>query len=180
MEQEKKTDSNLADEFRQLGKNLSEVLNAAWESPERKRLQEEISSGLSELNRILRDEARHISESPTGQRVKAEAGDFRQRMRSGEVESRAREELLTVLKNANELLRKAVERMSEGRRAEDAPESSRSGSEAHENPAVRREDVESTPMKDTGHREVHPDDVESDVNQGTGHQEIHPDDVESS
>ena len=112
------SEENLAEEFRQLGKNLTEVLRGAWESPERKKLQQEIASGLSELSSMMRTEAEHIQESPTGQRMKADAEELRERIRSGEVESRVRQDLLAALHFINEQLRKASERLSEQQRDE--------------------------------------------------------------
>lgn len=111
-------EDNLAEEFRQLGKNLTEVLRGAWESPERKKLQQEIASGLSELSNMMRSEAEHIQESPTGQRMKADAEELRERIRSGEVESRVRQDLLAALSFINEQLRKASGHLSEHRQEE--------------------------------------------------------------
>jgi succinate dehydrogenase/fumarate reductase flavoprotein subunit len=105
-------EENLAEEFRQLGKNLAEVLRGAWESPERKKLQQEVANGLSDLSNIMRSEAEHIRESPTGQRMKAETEELRERIHSGEVESRVRQDLLAALKLINDQLRKASEHLS--------------------------------------------------------------------
>lgn len=126
MDNKQPIEGDLTEEFRQLGRNLTAALNAAWESPERKRLQEEISSCLSELGSTLRSEAHHIKESPTGQKIKTETEDFRQRVRSGEVESRLRQDLISALQRANDLLRQAVEKMSEGRQPSE-PSSPESG-----------------------------------------------------
>jgi hypothetical protein len=171
MEENQKPEGTLAEEFRRLGKNLTEAMQAAWERPERKRLQEEISNGLSELGNILRDEARHFSDSPAGKRFKEEAGEVRDRIRSGELENKARAELITALRNANEMLHQAIVRLSHEREAGE-PTGKESGF------GVPDHDRESTPMKDTGHREVHPDDVESDPSKSSGRQEVHPDDAE--
>jgi succinate dehydrogenase/fumarate reductase flavoprotein subunit len=106
-------EENLADEFRQLGKNIAEVLRGAWESPERKKLQQEIANGLSDLSNMMRTEADHIRESPTGQRMRADTEELRERIRSGEVESRVRQDLLAALRLINDQLRKASEHWSE-------------------------------------------------------------------
>ena len=105
-------EENLGEEFRQLGKNLAEVLRGAWESPERKKLQQEIADSLSDLSNMMRTEAEHIRESPTGQRVKADAEDLRERIRTGEVESKVRQDLLAALRLINDQLRKASEHWS--------------------------------------------------------------------
>ena len=105
-------EENLSEEFRQLGKNLAEVLRGAWESPERKKLQQEIADSLSDLSNMMRTEAEHIRESPTGQRMKADAEDLRERIRTGEVESKVRQDLLAALRLINDQLRKASEHWS--------------------------------------------------------------------
>jgi succinate dehydrogenase/fumarate reductase flavoprotein subunit len=106
-------EDNLAEEFRQIAKNLSEVLRGAWESPERKKLQQEIANGLSDLSDLMRSEAEHIRESPTGQRVKADVEELHERIRSREIESRVRQDLLAALRSINNQLRKASEHWSE-------------------------------------------------------------------
>jgi hypothetical protein len=171
MEEKQKPEGSLAEEFRELGKNLTEAMHAAWDSPERKRLQEEISNGLNELGNTLRDEARHFKSSPAGMRIKAEAEEVRDRIRSGEMEGKARSELVAALHKANDMLRQAIEKLSQERGPRERADKERSA-------GVPDHDRDSTPMKDTGHREVHPDDVESDASQGSGRQEVHPDDTE--
>jgi hypothetical protein len=171
MEENQKPEESLAEEFRQLGKNLTETLHAAWDSPERKRLQEEISNGLNELGNTLRDEARHFKSSPTGMRIKAEAEEVRERIRRGEMESKARAELVAALHKANEMLRQAIEKLSQEREP-------RARADKEQSAGVPDHDRQSTPMKDTGHREVHPDDVDADAGQSSARQEIHPDDAE--
>jgi hypothetical protein len=173
MDENRDKEGNLSEEFRQLGKNLIDIVYAAWESPERKRIQEEVANGLSELGTTLRNEARHISDSPAGQRVRSEAEEIRQRIREGEMEAKARDELLATLHSANEYLRQAVSRLNSSMSQEPK---TRPGHE--EKPMQGGEENQSTPMKDTGHREVHPDDVEAQPDQGGERQEVHPDDVE--
>jgi hypothetical protein len=175
MEENETRDDSLAEEFRQLGRNLTAVMASAWDRPERKKLQGEIANALSELSTILRTEAQKVSESPTGQRVRTEAQDIRERIRGADVESRARQELSGALRAANDALRQAVTRISTepGENERREPEE-----EERRNPGVPEEDRQSTPMKDTGHREIHPDDVESDPSKPSERQEVHPDDAE--
>ena len=56
---------DLASELRQLGNNLKASLQSAWESEERKKVQEDIEHGLTDLGQLLQDAARP-SLSPTG------------------------------------------------------------------------------------------------------------------
>jgi hypothetical protein len=112
MAETQKSESSLVEEFRHLGQNLIEVLHAAWDSPERKRLQQEIGEGLSDLAVTLRQEVQVFQESPTGQRLREDVEDLRQRIRSGEAEAQVRGELLTALQRVNSELAKAAERWS--------------------------------------------------------------------
>lgn len=102
---EKRT-GDLAGEFHELGKNLQGILRAAWESEERKKLQEELRLGLSDLGNMVNQAANEFQSSPTGQRIKEDMEDFQQRVRSGEVENKVREEILSALRMVNSELEK--------------------------------------------------------------------------
>ena len=112
MPEKQPPEGDLSAEFRELGKNLSDALRTAWERPERKQLQQEIEQGLKEFGKTLRQEADSFSESPTGQRLKEDADDLRERVRSGQVEEKARSELLEALRTINVQLQKVISRWS--------------------------------------------------------------------
>lgn len=103
--------SNVGDELRALGENLVSALRGAWSSPERQKLQEEIGTGLADLGSSLKKALSEFETSPTGQRMKADVEDFGERVRSGEVESKLRSELLQVLQTVNTELGKVASRM---------------------------------------------------------------------
>jgi hypothetical protein len=111
MNDEPSSEGNLTDEFRTLGRNLLNTLHAAWDRPERKNLQQEIENGLSELLDTLKSEAGNVASSPTGQKVKMEAEDLRQRVQTAEVDTAIRSELLKALQTVNAELKKAATRM---------------------------------------------------------------------
>lgn len=113
MSEQKPPESDVTEEFRLLGKNLADALRAAWESPERKRVQQEIESGLKEAGTSMMREIEKFSESPTGQRLKSEAQEVRERVRSGEVQNKAREELLSALRAINNELQKVAQKVSQ-------------------------------------------------------------------
>jgi hypothetical protein len=112
MNEAPKPEDNLTDEFRSLGRNLLNTLQAAWDRPERKNLSQEIETGLTELINTLKDEAGNLASSPTGQKVKTEAEDLRQRVQTGEVDTAVRSELLKALQTVNAELAKAVSRLA--------------------------------------------------------------------
>jgi RNA polymerase-binding transcription factor DksA len=89
-----------------LGDNLKQLFVTAWESEERKNFQDELEHGLEDLGDSLKQTAKDFQDSETGQRVQAEAEDFRDRVQSGEVEEKVREDILTVLQRVNSELEK--------------------------------------------------------------------------
>ena len=99
---------DLASEFQNLGDNLKRYFVSAWESEQRKTIQSEIEAGLSDLGDTLKKTANEIQESETGQRIKSEAVDFRDRVRDGEVEQKVRSDLTNFLKKLNTELEKAI------------------------------------------------------------------------
>ena len=103
---------SLAEEFISLGKNLFGALQAAWESQERKQVQDEMVNGLNELGKTIQHEAQTFSESPTGQQFKADMEQLGERFRSGEAQEKMRTELLSILRTANTELSKVVDQWS--------------------------------------------------------------------
>jgi len=99
---------DLASEFHNLGANLKKYFVSAWESEQRKTIQTEIESGLNELGDTLKRTADEIQNSETGQRIKSEATDLRDRVRDGEVEQKVRSDLTKLLQKLNTELEKAI------------------------------------------------------------------------
>jgi hypothetical protein len=98
---------DVARELQELGRNLASIMREAWESEERKKLQEEIRSGVEDLSRTVNQAVTDLRSSPTGQRVQEEVQDLKDRIRTGEVDTKIREEFLSVLKTLNRELEKA-------------------------------------------------------------------------
>jgi hypothetical protein len=105
--QETPPTGELSDELRALGENLRSVFQAAWDSDDRRRLQQEIESGIGELADSLSKAAREFSDSETGKQMKQDAREFGDRLQSGELESKVREDLTTILRKVNEELGRA-------------------------------------------------------------------------
>jgi uncharacterized protein YukE len=110
---ESKESTELKDEFQKLGENLVENLKALWEHPETEEIRSEFKQGLHQLGDTINQMANDFSESPTGQKLQADAKDFGEKVRSGEVESRVRDELLRALSTINAELTKVQEKWSE-------------------------------------------------------------------
>ncbi|MCJ7535559.1 MAG: hypothetical protein WA997_11080 [Anaerolineales bacterium] len=103
-----KSAEDLASEFQHLGDNLKKFFVNAWESEQRKTLQKEIEEGLSDLGDTLKDTVIEIQDSETGQRIKSDAEDFRDRVRDGDVEQKVRSDLTSILQKLNSELEKAI------------------------------------------------------------------------
>ena len=112
MSEDNKSDESLTDEFRALGENIIDSVRAAWDTPERKRLQQEIEDGLTEMATTIQTEAESFHESPTGQRLKSDIEGLQQWVQSSNAENQIREELINALKTANTELKKVTDKLS--------------------------------------------------------------------
>jgi hypothetical protein len=97
---------DLATQFRELGENLKLMFQSAWESEEAQNFKVDIKNGLEELGNAANQAIEDFQASETGQKIQVEAEDFKARVESGEVESKAREELSKVLEYINDELQK--------------------------------------------------------------------------
>ena len=88
---------DIANQFRELGENIKNFFHSAWESEESQKLRSELENGLNELGRATNEAVEEFKTSDTGQKFKAEADDFINRVETGEVEQKAREEISKVL-----------------------------------------------------------------------------------
>lgn len=103
---EQREGGEILNELREMGKNLRDALQTAWDSEERKKLQKEIEEGLSEVSSSLSQVVTEFKESPTGQSIKDDVADLQERVRTGELETKVRTEILDALRVVNTELRK--------------------------------------------------------------------------
>ena len=101
--------NTIADELRQLGRNIKDALHSAWESEERQKLQQEVQDGLSELGNFLNQAADDLKSTQTGQTIQADIDDLKERLRTGEVENKVRSEILEALQTANRELQRVIQ-----------------------------------------------------------------------
>ncbi|OGT25012.1 MAG: hypothetical protein A2Z17_07755 [Gammaproteobacteria bacterium RBG_16_66_13] len=99
---------DLASEFRRLGENLKEALRAGWDSEERRRLEREIEMGLNDAAGAIRGAAKEFSESPAGKRLREEFRDLGERARTGDLESKVRQDIVSALQAINRELERAA------------------------------------------------------------------------
>jgi len=105
----KSPNDNISEQLNELGKNLREALQSAWESEERRKLQKEIEDGLANLGASLSQAAKDFSNSPTGESLKEDMKDLQERWRTGEVRSKAHSEIVEALRKVNTELQKATQ-----------------------------------------------------------------------
>lgn len=108
MSEEKGT--TFEEEFRRLGDNLKENIEAFWDKPENQEFRQEIKSGLVHLGDTVDNLIQDFNESPEGQRIQAEVQEFESRLRSGEVEEKIRQDVLKILGMMNTELEKVKKR----------------------------------------------------------------------
>ncbi len=99
---------DLAGELRMLGRNLRDLFQSAWDNEDRKRLQEEIEGGVADLTDSLRSAAKDFTKSEAGRQLQEDVRDLGERVRSGEVESKVRQDLTEVLRKVNAELDRAA------------------------------------------------------------------------
>ena len=112
MSEEKTTDANLKEEFRNLGRNIADAARAAWDTPERQKLQSEVEAGLMEMRSTLKQEYENFNESPAGQKLKQETSDLGDKVRSQEIEGKIRSELVSALQQVNKELQNLTDHLT--------------------------------------------------------------------
>jgi len=92
---------DITSQFRELGENIKNFFHSAWESDESQKFRTELENGLNELGKATNEAVDEFKTSETGQKFKTEADDFINRVETGEVEQKAREEISKVLNFIN-------------------------------------------------------------------------------
>lgn len=121
---------HIKDAFHQLGENLVKTVHAAWDAPERKKLQQEIETGLSDLAETVRREVDTFNESPTGQKFKTDVSDIYQGVRTTVSETSLREELLKALNVVNRELENVASKLSRTSTSEASTQPTEPGEES--------------------------------------------------
>ncbi|NIS83218.1 MAG: hypothetical protein GTO14_24130 [Anaerolineales bacterium] len=108
MTEEQKPENELVEEFKRLGENLKNAIEAAWESEERKEISQEVQEGLTKVSQAVEGAVKEVVEGETVQRLRGEVDEFTERVRSGEVRDKVRAELRAALEKINAELEKAA------------------------------------------------------------------------
>jgi hypothetical protein len=106
----KTQNDDIGEQLNELGKNLRETLRTAWESDDRRKLQQEIEFGLTNLRDSLNQAASDFSNSQAGQNLKEDVKDLHERWQTGEVGSKVRSEIADALRTVNKELQKTYQK----------------------------------------------------------------------
>ncbi|MFN2143427.1 MAG: hypothetical protein ACK2U5_23305 [Candidatus Promineifilaceae bacterium] len=116
---EKTAGPDLVVEFQTLGRAFAEAFESAWNSEERKRVEEEVRAGVqsfaSEVDKVIRE----AKSSPTSKRMKDEAGEMANKVEGSDLGRRALEGIAMGLSWVSVEMGKLAEQFTP---AEKAPE----------------------------------------------------------
>ncbi len=116
-------EGDVVEALRNLGEQLSRTVKAAWESPQRQEIEQEIRQGMKELATEVDKAFKEVKQSPAGQRVREEATEVKSNIESGEAARRARNSLSQGLHwLSTELAKLADQFQPAGQTAEKQPE----------------------------------------------------------
>ena len=103
-----KSQPDLSSQFQELGENIKTMFQSAWESDEAQKLKEDLRIGFDELGKAAVQAVEDFNMSETGQTLKTEAEELKSRVESGELETKARQEISKALEMINAELQKAI------------------------------------------------------------------------
>lgn len=109
MTDDQQKENSLRAEFESLGRTLTDALRAAWETPESKRLREEVVDGLSGLGGTLQREVDNLANSEAAQQFRTGVGQAAEKLGSAEVQNKVRGELIGALQSLNSELQKLID-----------------------------------------------------------------------
>ncbi len=103
------TGGAVVEELRSLGRQLGETFRAAWASEERQRIEAEIREGIqifvSEVDKAFGE----VRQSEVPHRVREEAGQLADSLKSGELPQKARSGMVEGLRRLSDELRKLAD-----------------------------------------------------------------------
>lgn len=86
----KEPEGDIAEELKNLGRQLADTLRTAWNSQERQRLESEIRRGVKSFADEVGKAVHEIKDSPPAQRAREEVGQIRTKVETGELGNKAK------------------------------------------------------------------------------------------
>jgi uncharacterized protein (DUF2461 family) len=121
MSMDDESKESVTNEFQRLGQNLKQTLEMAWESEERKKFQQEIEEGISDLGATLNRFFNEISQTPTGQRVRSGMDHIHEQVRTSNIDKKVQQEIINALKRANDEIEKSRQRWQDDHTENESP-----------------------------------------------------------
>lgn len=109
--EEPQAERSIADELAKLGEQLAAAAQRAWDSDERRRLQNEITTGVQRFGQELSDAVSKAAESDQAKELKTRATRVAEDVQKTDVIEEVRKGLLVGLEAINRELSKLLERM---------------------------------------------------------------------
>ena len=107
------SEESVADNLKALGDQMADLLRAAWDRPERKNLQREIETGLSDLGDALSRATTDFRESETGQRMQSDAAQVRTQIEESGWEENVRTEVNAAVSTLREKLEELTDKLNQ-------------------------------------------------------------------
>ena len=111
MGEQTKTERGIADELTKLAQQLTTAAKTAWDSEERKRLQNEIMTGMQRVGQELTTAINKAAESEQAKELKTRATKMAEDVQKTDVADEVRKGILIGLEAVNRELGKLLERM---------------------------------------------------------------------
>lgn len=103
---------DVVDELRNIGRQLAETLQTAWNSAERQKFESEVREGVRSFGDEVDKAIRQIRSGGAGQKLREEAAELREQVDTGELQRRAREGMTQGLRWLGEELSKLAEQFT--------------------------------------------------------------------
>lgn len=110
-ESTKKSGQEIIDELTRIGQQLVEVVEVAWHSEQRKKLEEDLRAGLVKVADSLETGLKRASESKEAQGLRNAAEDVAEKVRSSKLAAELGDALAHGLRNLSEQLDKLSDEM---------------------------------------------------------------------
>ncbi len=112
-EQKRVDPSRIAEELRELGRQLTEAVRSVAGSEEAQKLRQELAEGLRTIAKEVEEVTEKVREREETQKLREQAKHLSESVKSGEATKKLREELADALSALNKQLSHLVERLRE-------------------------------------------------------------------
>lgn len=116
-----RSEPSIEEELRILGRRFADVLQAAWSSEERRRMETEVREGLRRFSEEVEGLYERTRESPAGERVRTKLKEARGRAAESDATRRTREAVSHGLHRLSEQLARLADRFTPPEEPGDTP-----------------------------------------------------------